>query len=373
MTHSSPLARVLFIPYEKPPNTETASRRTLLQLREAGLIDDLYIYSIQRKILEYGHKKAIIKLREVVAEFQPNLVLLYHPVGTGLDDAEYRVLRSLARFRLVYHEVDPFHWLRNPFPKEARAAARASDVVYTSGAGAIAEAFRRFGAPDVRWMPQSFDPHAINIETSNTSPKIDIVMIANNGISRNPFRGHPGARSRRHLVNILTKRFGERFRVYGRGWDGPSAGGVLPFAAVREALAGATLSVNWDHYPTEAKYFSNRLPISLASGSVHFTTWHPGYDEIFPPNLDFLHFGRTPEELADRVEGFLRDHRLEERNSLADQARSFAHERFRRDEAIGRIIRGSGFTLDVEHRIRPWAIEVDPFPDLVLPSDDDRS
>lgn len=370
--HTSSTARVLFVPYEKPPSKATASRRALRQLDQAGLINGVHIYSLHRRILEKGRKAAIRGLREAIAQFQPNLLLLYHPVGTGLDERDYRDLRSLASFRLAYYEVDPFHWLRNPFPREARAAARASDVVYTSGASTMAAAFRRFGAPEVRWMPQSFDPHATRIMRRNTPPETDIVMIANNGASRNPVRGHPGAHTRRRLVEILTRRFGDRFRIYGRGWTGPSAAGILPFSEQGRALNDAILSVNWDHYPKEAKYFSNRLPISLAFGSVHFTTWHPGYDQIFPQDLDFLQFGRTPEELADRADAFLADYRPERRSALADQASSFAHERFRRDDAIGRIIRETGFTLDLDAQREAWALDVDPFPDFSSASDDNR-
>ncbi|PZF11066.1 hypothetical protein DEJ25_11845 [Curtobacterium sp. MCPF17_011] len=311
-------------------------REPLEMLARAGAVESLEVFSLLDAVRSGGdaraHRRKLIKRVEA---FRPDIILMQHLVGTGLRRSHFAALRSACRFDFIYHEADPYSRFVHPLPSEAREAGRAADVVFTVGKGTFAQNFRRSGSRDVRWLPSAYEPNRtanFNRPTRTDRP-FDVVIVANRNRPR--FRGLPNWRERIRFVELMQQHFGTRLAVYGRGWEGPTAKGPAAFEAQDEAITSGWVSANWDHFAGEDSYFSNRLPISLAAGSIHATTDHPGYRDLFEgPAGDFLLRGSSPEALMASIEAVLESTSEDERLRRIEAGRRFAAAKFRQDDLM---------------------------------------
>lgn len=348
--------RILYVPNESGSSRQVGFRRTFANLTEAGLIEDVSIFSLQLRISNGGdperHRQDLIAR---VRDFRPNIVLMQHLGATGLRLDHFLAMRQTCQFELIYHEADPYSRYLHPLTHEARAAGRAADVVFTVGSGVFADNFRRNGARDVRWAPHVFEPdRARYVGVSDESKrKFDIVVVANRNIPR--FRGLPNWKDRIQFIAKLQERFGDRLALYGRGWSGPGAMGPVDSALQHDAIRSAWISANWDHFATEPCYFSDRLPISLAAGSIHATTHHAGYDELFPPSTnEFLIFGKSQEGLVDSIERVLTETTPAERVEAGRKAQSFSQSLYRQDDQIVKFLNYKNTRVDPIKASAAW-------------------
>ena len=348
--------RILYVPNESGDFRQVGFRRPLSNLSEAGLVGDVSVFSLEWRIRNGGlaeeHRQDLIRR---VDEFQPNLVLMQHLGATGLRDYHFRAMRESASFQLIYDERDPYSRFLHPLPRAARAAGRSSDVVFTSGAGQFTNNFKRIGSRDVRWAPWVFDSERHKYDPIDQSPQreYDIVMIANRNTPR--LRGLPNWKDRIRFVDYMQDRFGDCFAVFGRGWSGPSAQGPVDFSRQDEVIRSAWVSANWDHFANEPSYFSNRLPISLSTGSIHATGYHPGYEDIFRgQSQKFVLFERSHKALGDRIERFLDETTIADRLMLGAKAREFAFGNFRQDNQLVQFLNFAGEVVRPESAIDIW-------------------
>lgn len=328
--------RLLYVPNEEGDFRQIGFRRPLHDLVESGLLDEVSIFSLQLRQRRSGHfSEEIGALIDRVDQFQPTIVLMQHLGSTRLTAGDFVRMRAKADFDLIYHEADPYSRFKHPLPRSARAAGKFADVVFTVGAGVFADNFRRAGAVDVRWAPHVFEPDRYPVKRIDDSPRrdFDFVMVANRNTPR--FRGLPNWRDRIDFVEYMQDRFGSRFAVFGKGWSGPSALGPVEFGDQAKAARRGWITVNWDHYAKEPKYFSNRLPISLAAGTAHATCWHAGYDELFSRrDHPFLIFGKTFASLADALETFLSTNTPDDRLRIMQAAQNYAVQDCRQDDQL---------------------------------------
>jgi hypothetical protein len=142
------------------------------------------------------------------------------------------------------------------------------------------------------------------------------------------------------MVTLASKRFGDDFRVHGRGWRGTSAVGPVAYAAQADALRAGGLSVNWDHYPRHVAYASDRLPISLVAGRPHVTTRHPEMGWL-PGEEAGLLLADSPHdvvELAEHLRGLPDDARVD----LGRAAHAWVKDRLSHRQAARFMLRESG-------------------------------
>lgn len=323
-------------------------RRALATLVDHGLLEHVKIYSLLWRVRSGHARQAIDGLLNLVKAYSPDVILMQHLGGTGVDDRVFAELRSLNRFALIYHEADPYSRWRHRLPPEARSAGRNADVVFTVGRNEFRSNFLRSGSTDVRWCSSVYDPGRFgNIPIpTGVSREYDVVVIANRTQARSPFTGHPNARQRVELVHRLAERFGPRFAVYGKGWTGPSAQGPVNYDLQHRAIHSGWITANWDHYAKEDAYFSDRLPTTLATGSVHLTTLHEGFQEIFPENSEFLHLGRSPRTIVDIAEDLLATFTPNDFVSTAVEGQRFADLHFRQDDQLVSFLNFDGCMID---------------------------
>jgi hypothetical protein len=354
--------RILYVPNEFGNFRQVGFRRPLANLQAAGLVTEVSVLSLLWRIREGGdpemHRKALIQR---VARFQPNVILMQHVGSTGLRAKHFDQMRAASHFKLIYHEADPYQGPLHPLPRSAALAGQAADVVFTVGSGRFAKAFRMSGARDVRWESHAFDVERYR-EIGGDPPATrqhDIVIVANRNRPR--MRGLPNWRDRIRFVRYLQERFGDRLAIYGAGWEGAGVMGPIPFAEQHVAIRSGWISANWDHFAREPNYFSNRLPISLAAGSIHATTWHPGYDEIFARDTrEFLLLSRSQVKLADAIEEKLAGTDSDQRLAAVRHAQTYSYRRFRQDDQMVRFLNFERQIIDPACARDSWDLDSTP-------------
>jgi hypothetical protein len=333
-------------------------RRALVDLEAGGLIESARVFSLLHAVRGgTPTKAAVADLHTCVADYRPDLVLMQHLGGSGITRASMRALRATRPFSLIYHEGDPFAPPFHPLPREARAIGRAADVVFASGATTFVRNFERVGAREVRYLEWGFDPDRFPHPGAprEEEREVDVVVIANRNAPR--LRGLPNWRDRIRFVELVQAEFGERCAIYGRGWNGPGARGVVPFDQQQGAVRSAWISANWDHFAAEAKYHSDRLAISLAAGTVHATTWHPGFDEIFPDSVRAsMLFAGDPEALVEAITRHLETtpHRDRLRAMRVAQDHAWAHLRY--DDQLVTMLNAGGAAIDPAAASALWSV-----------------
>lgn len=354
--------RVFYVPNEFGGFRQVGFREPLEMLSRAGAIESLEVFSLLDAVRSGGdarsHRRDLIKR---VEGFRPDILLMQHLVGTGLKRSHFTALRSACGSDFIYHEADPYSRFLHPLPVEAREAGRAADVVFTVGKGTFAQNFRRSGSGEVRWLPSAYEPN--RTANFNRPPRadrpFDVVIVANRNRPR--LRGLPNWRERIRFVELMQQHFGTRLAVYGRGWEGPTAKGPAAFEAQDEAITSGWVSANWDHFADEDSYFSNRLPISLAAGSIHATTEHPGYRDIFSETThDFLVRGSSPESLIASIETVLESTSSDERLQRIEAGRRFAAAEFRQDELMLQMLNWRSNWIEPSVARAIWAEKREP-------------
>lgn len=341
------LARVLYLPNESGDLGQRGPRRALGGLLDAGLVADVRIVSLLHRVTVGDGPAERARVLEIVRDFSPTIILLTKPAGTGLQSRDIQAWRSLTDFVFFLADMDAYHWWFKPLPPEARAVASYADIVQVSGSGVLRRNYIRAGARNVRWVPDTYDPYSFGRSdvTSETVTR-DVVMIGNSVISRfGRLRTMPGAFDRRRLAAELHEEFAGRFGLFGSGWSEDVGLGPLPFWEQESAIRSAWVTANWDHFPAEPNYSSNRLPISLASGTVHFTTWHPGFDERFG-ELPFLRLVRRRRDMVPAIRSYLESTTPSDRIEHAREARAFAAAHYRQDVRFVEMLNAAGARID---------------------------
>lgn len=353
-------ARIFYVPNEGGDARQFGIRRALTDLQQAGLVSAVEVLSLLWRIRNGGdpeeHRKSLIRS---VRDFQPDIVLMQHLGGTGLTNRHFAALRATGDFQLIYHEADPYTRMLHPLPREACRAGRWADVVFTVGTGVFARNFRTSGARDIRYECSIYDPGRFGLaEPPAIERPFDVVMIANRNTPR--LRGLPNWRDRIRFVDHLQDCFGARFAIYGRGWNSPSSQGPIPYSEQDRAIHSGWVAANWDHFASEPNYFSDRLPTSLATGTVHATTWHPGFDEFFGDEThDFLLTDRSLDGLIDRIEHYLDASSPAERIASARRSQSYAAQHFRQDDQLVRILNAAGGGIAPEAASAAWDLRTE--------------
>lgn len=358
--------RILYVPNEAGDFRQIGFRRPFANLKQAGLVEECAVFSLQWRVLRGGdpeeHRRELISR---IRTFQPNIILMQHLGVTGLTDNHFRAMRKVCDFQLIYHEGDPYSRFKHPLPRAAKAAGRAADVVFTVGAGDFAGNFRRSGARNVQWAPSAFEPERFQQKdvAESGQKSHDVVIVANRNRPR--YRGLPNWKARIAFVEHLQERFGDRLAIYGKGWTGVGAMGPVDFSEQDNAIRSGWVSANWDHFAREANYFSNRLPISLASGSIHATTRHAGYDSIFPSDSSrFLILGDSPRDLGGAIEKKLGATSPDELLALGRLAQEFAFKRFRQDDQLVSFLNFDKVHIRPEAAAEAWDLSATPLEGL---------
>jgi hypothetical protein len=278
----------------------------------------------------------------VVSRRRTEVIVLHHfHSGTLPDVSPYiEMLQSLPHRPVVaITNGDAYYGglLRPRFPENFLRAARASDAVFTTSLGVVGDyLYRRTGQP-VALMPNGvcqvrFDGRKLP-PLAAEAPEFRVVVIGSNNFSRKPWSPYYWyGRKRQGLVSALSRKFGSRFAVFGRGWEGYSNWqGPVRFSDQQQACRRAEVVVGGVPYSPARYYTSDRPFIQIASG-VPFVDldvegndrilrsgehWHlvPSIDQIVDVCDDLLSTPRVErlERGEASMEYLLRNHRVVDR------------------------------------------------------------
>lgn len=304
--------RWLYLPNEATEGDQVGPRKAFRLMHEQGLLAAYQAcsYLVAAERLQRPDLVQQDLLAQVRA-FEPDVVFLQHPSDRwGVDAAFLPQLKAVPSApRLVVHEGDVYGRLLKPFDRTLRAALAAADLAVVVGLGDLAARVRQAGAPRVLLAPHSYDDERFDTpwQPPPTRP-LDAVMIANLAcLKRIPGLYLPGGHRRKRLARLFHRAYGGRFVVHGagQGWrDEPYLRGPIAFGDQERAVRQAWLSINWTLFDEVPMYFSDRLPISLASGVAHITNHQPGIEQVLP-GAEGLFLVQSPDEALDVADALL--------------------------------------------------------------------
>lgn len=299
--------RLMYWPNEPiqddPTRYQLGGRHAFNAMLVDGTVSALDIYPYRRCRAEAGSLSHFEDLAvDHARSFGPDILFVQHVAGTDISENLWRRLReALPGTTIVYHEADAFGHLAKRIDAAAVAILQHAHLVLAVGLGPLADILGKPGNLPVEYSPHCFDRARFAAHEPTLEAKThDIVMIGNCGLRRRlKFVYMPGGRRRAQFVKELNGIFGARFALYGSGWDGlEAARGRSDFLKQEQTIQSGRISANWDHFDHIPYYFSDRLPISLAAGVPHVTSYHQGYEHIFR-DCPGLYACRTVAEAVD--------------------------------------------------------------------------
>jgi hypothetical protein len=259
------------------------------RLQKEGFLEDFKICSfrsLEKEIL--WHELLENSKREIIS-FHPNRIVLSH-TGKRIFPKQFfeDVRKAIPEVKFIYDERDVHGLFAKPIPLATLQAAKQCDKVILVAEGWYAALYKKFGCKDVKYLSHVTDDVRFGRNYHKTpGSEFDVVMIGNYINAR--FIKIPGTRFRQELAQKLSKRYGKKFGLFGRGWDRiPSWQGPCKYSEQEAIIQGALCSIGADHFPAYTNYFSDRLPIALYAGRPHFTYNTPGVQQQFY-NVPSLH------------------------------------------------------------------------------------
>jgi len=221
--------------------------------------------------------------------------------------------RLIAQLRRVVPQAvifvssgDSFgRWTRR-LPESLVQASRAADLTFLSGMGYVADILAKKGGRNISLMPHGFCPVRFPEKTSLfPKPAVDweVVCVASNYRVRNPFSylyQHKLARIRE--VQKLWRRYGKRFALFGKGWEGfPGWRGPLPYENQGETFRSSKVVVGGHPGGGMDYYLSDREFIALASGTPFVEFWTPRVEAIFRPEEHWFLY-RNEKDMLKKID-----------------------------------------------------------------------
>jgi hypothetical protein len=292
--------RLLYLPNEiSTISHQVGPRAAFNEMVVDQTLSDYQVFSFLDEANKVGETSSWEKrLVYLAKDMQPNVIFWQHIGNLPLSTDLINQLKGLSsKPLLVYHEGDVYGRFRKRITPSMKILAKHSDITFLVGLGENAELFKNAGARNIKFSPHSVDTIRFGHDwNQNTQGRSGVVMIANHIISK-PFIQQvpplrlPGILEREQFALKLHNHFGDRFKLYGRGWEKyPFSSGIVPYDEQEIVLRQHLVSVNWDHFPNTPFYFSDRLPISLISGVAHTTNYHPGYELLFKNGEQLIYY-----------------------------------------------------------------------------------
>jgi spore maturation protein CgeB len=133
----------------------------------------------------------------------------------------------------------------------------------------------------------------------------DIVFCASNP----KHHAYPDVKIRERIVLKAHGKYKDEFCVYGYFWEKhnleKSWRGALNFYEQNDIYNGSKIILSVSCYNDVKKYFSNRLPIALATGTMVISKYFPGIEEYFENHKHLVWF-KEQDECFDLIDYYLK-------------------------------------------------------------------
>jgi glycosyltransferase involved in cell wall biosynthesis len=157
----------------------------------------------------------------------------------------------------------------------------------------------------------------------------EIIFLANNYGNQFPL-----SKYRRQIADRLSAEFGNKFGVYGNGWNRGS--GNLNHSQYEEAkyYRSCKIAISCSHYDSE-RYFSDRLGRALCSGAFVLSHNYKGIQKDFQIGEHLMTFANT-DQLVSVCRMFLDE--PDTRNGIARRGQELASKEFSYQNIVKQIL-----------------------------------
>jgi len=306
--------KFLFVINDSSPTNIVHVRHTFREFVAEGAFSAYEEYPFRERVVELGSVRRMESdLLATISTYRPDVLLWNQVSGTSLSKKFLEDLRlTIPDAVLIQETADTYFSV----PSAMLKVGRVFDMTL-AGCGGLIPEFKKRGCNNVLLFPEKADHVRFGHPPKDSNSKqFDVVMIANRLRIRNPFRAFnwpgknplyhmDGQNIRDQLVKLFSERFGERFAIFGYGWDGcKSAKGFLKFGDQEVILQSSRISLGTNNFNNVNYYFSNRVPNSLISGIPHLCKRSKGI-ECFFRDKEHCFFFDTPEEALNKAEWLL--------------------------------------------------------------------
>ena len=253
------------------------------------------------------------QILELFYSFQPDAVFMQIQGGGIIsnDTINRMTARSFTANWTgdVRHPIVPFFYEVAPYT---------SMTLFTNMTDV--QTMRSKGVKNVGYLQVGFDEN-IYTPIGDKNPKYpQIVFMGNNYTGANS--GFPLTRLRQEMAEQLLKRFGDKFRVFGSGWN--KMGRFFSLNEREEAIAyrQSKIGINLSHF-AYSRYSSDRLFRLMGSGTMCLTHHYPDIEKEFVVG-EHLDTWKDLNELIRKIEIYTSNEMI--RSKIANNGCKYVHE-----------------------------------------------
>src|SRR3972149_1270354 len=284
--------------------------------RQAGCTLKVFDY-FQVNGKENNTKKTRSKFIDEALQFKPDLIHLQIQ-HTNIIDAQTvaAVRNNLPKTIIVNWTGD----VRNYVPVTCRRIAAEADFNLISSTGQI-DLFKKIIQKPIKYWQIGYNPKLYYRDTlSRAGFEFDCVFIGNH----NTVEKYPGAAQRIKACQLLRRKFGNRFGLFGHGW--PKDLGTRESIDQKRASSiyhRSLCSISISHYNDLQHYFSDRLLMCLASGRPTVSMRFPGWQSYFTNMCDLV-IAESIDDIPHKVDMLKGNLQLAEFIGQSGAAKAFA-------------------------------------------------
>jgi hypothetical protein len=285
--------KIYIVLNEKKPKAASDVHNAMEYMKEKQIIFDYEIYSY---VYELNSKPSQLIISEICSNVIDNafdIVLWMHPQLIKLSKEDLKKLENLKNKNIIFGlwDGDLFgDFFNKNIPKTLKKFGKISDATFVQGLGYFSKKMEQIGSKNVEFVPAVGDRNRFDIENKNKNKnKYDVVLIGNNHKRKISFMDMEGAKLRRKIVKLFTDKLGDRFAVFGMGWEKCSSNkGRLDYTKQAEVYHNAKIAIGTNNLSAKY-YFSDRLPIAMLSGKPVVNSYEEGLTEFFKGTGVFLY------------------------------------------------------------------------------------
>lgn len=280
--------KVLYLPLGDQQSVVKAFQNTGVELRVFDFLGIFQNYLNQGMSNGSSDQRMSNQFVDVVREFKPDLIHMQLQM-TGLMTSE-----ALIEAKNIVPNVVITNWtgdIRQHTSESFIKTSKYVDFSLMSNTGQI-ELYKNAGCKNPTYWQIGFDdknhfPKFIN------SFKYDVSFIANN------YNDFPDSNLRSSAANKIKNEFGDRAGIFGSGFPG----GPVSFGCINDIYNDSLCVLSISNFNDVSHYFSDRLPVCLATGRPVICYRFPGLDSYLQDGRDVV-VVNSIDEIIDNVKYF---------------------------------------------------------------------